>query len=314
MQKKNMFLGIVAIGIMLLACKKDNLNVGIAAGVSTNIATQCAKEPDLKVFTAALKATGLDSTLNQFYGNYTVFAPSDQAFNAIGITETNLSTALPSLQALRNALKYHVIPGKIKKADFLIGPNARYLSLSNDSLFETTVIGNSTDIFLNGKSKIVSADILTTNGFIHKVDGVLLPPVFLIDSIIHADPNYSYLAAAVDMAGLRTFFKTRRSTLFAPTNHAFIDAGFATIDSIIHTPVDTINKILTYHVLASRNYALDIKDASTLKTVQGSNIMFFVNNGVKVKGNGNATSADITKADVLAINGIIHTINQLLKP
>ena len=118
------------------------------------------------------------------------------------------------------------------------------------------------------------------------------------------------LASAVKAAGLvATLEGTGPFTVFAPT-----DAAFAAIQKDVDNLLKPENKaklakILTYHVVAGKHMAAELKDGAELTTVQGEKLK------VSVKGNkvmiGEAT---VTTADVAASNGVVHLIDKVLMP
>jgi uncharacterized surface protein with fasciclin (FAS1) repeats len=116
------------------------------------------------VLVAAVQEAGLVDTLD---GNrqLTVFAPTDEAFNAAGITEDNVDEV--DDEFLVDVLTYHVTPGR-RDAESVVGSSE--LPTLNGELIDV----DGTD--LNGdQADIVTTDIEASNGFIHVIDGVLLP-------------------------------------------------------------------------------------------------------------------------------------------
>ena len=118
---------------------------------------------------AAVQAAGLEETLRGD-GPFTVFAPTDEAFAALpeGTVENLL---LPeNIETLQAVLTYHVLPGKVMSAD-----------IAGQELSVTTVEGsdvsvNATDGVMVDGASVVTADIETSNGVIHVIDAVILPP------------------------------------------------------------------------------------------------------------------------------------------
>jgi uncharacterized surface protein with fasciclin (FAS1) repeats len=114
-------------------------------------------------------------------------------------------------------------------------------------------------------------------------------------------------------------------TVFAPVNSAFVAAGYATIQDVQQADAATLKKLLQYHLFGGRKFVYDYilatgpTDQSEQAMLSGNNIT--VNllktginyTGITVKGIGNATVAAVTKPNVLAGNGVLHTINQVLK-
>lgn len=132
-------------------------------------------------------------------------------------------------------------------------------------------------------------------------------------TLVKNNPDLAILAAAITKAGLDTALNNAANlTIFAPTNAAFIAAGFplATINAL--TPLDVtsvLTPILTYHVLGKKVLAADIPVSDTVATLSGKNIFASKNvNGSFVNG------VRITAADAIASNGAVHTIAKVLTP
>jgi uncharacterized surface protein with fasciclin (FAS1) repeats len=117
---------------------------------------------------AAAKAAGLVETL-QGKGPFTVFAPTDEAFAAL--PAGTLDGLLADPEALKKILLYHVVSGEVT-ADKVVG-------LTSADTVEGSPIGisvNDGEVFLNDAVQVVKTDIMASNGIIHVIDGVLLPP------------------------------------------------------------------------------------------------------------------------------------------
>jgi transforming growth factor-beta-induced protein len=120
---------------------------------------------------AAVQAAGLVDTLKG-EGPYTVFAPTDDAFAAL--PAGTVEGLLADIPALTDVLLYHVVPGKVMAADVV--------GLDGQSA-ETALAGKSISIkvdgdkvILNDSVNVIITNIETSNGVIHVIDGVLLPP------------------------------------------------------------------------------------------------------------------------------------------
>ncbi len=128
----------------------------------------------------------------------------------------------------------------------------------------------------------------------------------IVDTAVAAG-NFKTLAAAVTAAGLIDTLKSAGPfTVFAPTDEAFAKVPKATLDSLLADKA-ALTKILTYHVVAGKVMAADVK-AGHVKTVQGSDLAMATEGGVTVNG------AKVIAADVAASNGVIHAIDTVLMP
>ena len=117
---------------------------------------------------AALKAAGLVDALSGD-GPFTVFAPTDDAFAALpaGTVESLL---LPeNLNTLQDILKYHVVPAKVLSTDLSLNQKAPTLEGSD-------VTVTSLDPVKINESEVIQADVMASNGVIHVIDAVLMPP------------------------------------------------------------------------------------------------------------------------------------------
>ncbi len=149
--------GVIAAGLMAgsaIAMDKKDI-VDTAAGNS-----------DFETLVAAVQAAGLVDTLKG-EGPFTVFAPTDDAFAALGSTVDDLLKP-ENKDKLTAILTYHVVPGKVMSGDL------------SDDMMAATVQGEDITIDLdNGPmvndAKVVTADIETSNGVIHVIDKVILP-------------------------------------------------------------------------------------------------------------------------------------------
>jgi len=120
--------------------------------------------------------------------------------------------------------------------------------------------------------------------------------------------SFNTLVQAVEAAGLvQTLSSEGPFTVFAPTDEAFAKLPKGTLDLLL-ADADKLAAVLTYHVVPGRVTAADVAKLTRAKTVQGQEVKINVNGGVKVD------SANVIKADVMADNGVIHVIDQVILP
>lgn len=120
--------------------------------------------------------------------------------------------------------------------------------------------------------------------------------------------NFTTLVAAVQAAGLvDTLSGEGPFTVFAPTDAAFEALPEGTVAGLLGD-IPALTKILTYHVVPGRVMAADVMGLEVAKTVEGSDLLFDTTDGVKVN------QATVTQADIVADNGVIHVIDQVLIP
>jgi uncharacterized surface protein with fasciclin (FAS1) repeats len=151
----------------------------VAMGISTNIHAGAMKKDivdtaveagSFNTLVAAVKAAELVETLKG-EGPFTVFAPTDEAFAKL--PEGTLDDLLKpeNKEKLQAILTYHVVAGKVMAADVVKLESAK--SVQGSDIMIEIKDGN---VMLNGASQVVTTDIETSNGVIHVIDSVILPP------------------------------------------------------------------------------------------------------------------------------------------
>ena len=130
-----------------------------------------------------------------------------------------------------------------------------------------------------------------------------------IVAVASANPSFSTLVAAVQAAGLvETLQGAGPFTVFAPTNDAFAALPAGLLDALLLPEnVEVLTQILTFHVVPSQVLAADVQ-AGEVPTVQGQSLTVTTDGGVKV------FDANVVQTDVMATNGVIHVIDQVLVP
>lgn len=301
-------------GLLTFAsCKKKDNNTTPPVTPPSTITDIVSASPNYTILKAAVIKAGLATTLSGT-GPFTVFAPSDSAFTAAGVTLNTVNTL--TADQLKTILLYHTLSGEVKAANVPAGPNAPVVSAEGDSLYLTN---NSNGVFVNGL-RVVTADISASNGVIHSLSSVLFPPVGNIVEVAQSDTTFSYLVAAVlrasqgatNVAGVLT--GAGPYTVFAPTNNAFRAAGFATIADINNADPNVLASILTYHVIAGRIFSSDLTNGATPGTLNGENVTINLTSGATVKGKTNTTPSNIIGTNIMATNGVVHVIDQVLLP
>jgi uncharacterized surface protein with fasciclin (FAS1) repeats len=266
------------------------------------------RQANFKLLSFAIARAGLANELNDPKFAYTLFAPTDEAFAAIGLGTKDAISNVP-IEKLKAILLYHVLGSKVLAAQV----PSTYTELTMLNNLKSYIIRNGNNVYING-TPVVSADIAAKNGVVHAIDRVLLPPAGNIVEVAAANPNFTYLVAAVQTAGLVDALSGAGPlTVFAPTNQAFIDAGFPTIASIEAAPASALIPILTYHVVAGRTFSSDLMNGQMLNMLSGGMTTISLTNGAQIDG-ANSAPSNIIQTDVMATNGVIHAINRVLLP
>jgi transforming growth factor-beta-induced protein len=270
--------------------------------------------PAFSTLVKAVQAAGLAETLSG-KGPFTLFAPTNDAFAALPKGTLEMLLKPENREALRKVLTYHVVSGDVMAKDLRSGKVA-------------TVEGSTVAVQVSKQGvkvnnvNVVKADVDASNGVIHVIDRVLIPPNLMpaapaatqatqtIVEIAVGNPSFSTLVKAVQAAGLaETLSGKGPFTLFAPTNEAFAALPKGTVEKLLKPENrEKLRKVLTYHVVSGDVMAKDLRSGK-VTTVAGSPVT------VKVQGQKvSVNNATVVKADVDATNGVVHVINRVLLP
>jgi uncharacterized surface protein with fasciclin (FAS1) repeats len=163
-----------------------------------------------------------------------------------------------------------------------------------------------------GDATVVLADVPASNGVIHVIDKVLMPPADLVDiaAVAMSTGVHDSLVAALVKANLvATLQGDGPFTVFAPTDQAFADAGIDLDAFTTDEEIAALTDILLYHVYSGAVNAAGVTDGLTVAMVNGDEASFTVTDGTVMVGD-----ATVTTADVMASNGVVHVIDKVLMP
>jgi len=235
-------------------------------------------------------------------GPFTVFAPTDAAFEALAGALGATVPELLDLPNLADILLYHVVSGALD-ADDVAAAELLETLLGKDVAVRLEADG----LYIND-SKVVLGNIEASNGIIHVIDAVLLPPV--LPDIVETARGagiFTTLVAALEATGLDAALAGPGPfTVFAPTDDAFAALGIPAGDLLADPG---LADILLYHVVDGRLNASEVVALDRIGTLAGRNL--------KVKVSGGEVfinDAKIVVADIKAENGIVHVIDAVLVP
>ena len=268
---------------------------------------------NFETLVTALEAAGLDSTLADENGEFTVFAPTDDAFAAL--PEGTLDALLADTDLLTDILLYHVISDSVVGSETALSLAGSTQLMANESKLAITVRGDA--LYLN-ESMVIDTDIEASNGVIHVIDAVLTPinvgePEGSIVDIALASPDLTTLVAALQAADLVGTLadETATFTVFAPTDDAFAVLGEDAINALLADPA-ALSDVLLYHVIVGA--AADSIDATAL---YGEFVTMANEAGVAIDirdGELFVNESQVIIRDIPATNGIIHVIDAVLLP
>ena len=278
-------------------------------------------------------------------GPFTLLAPTNDAF-AAALEATGLSAEdlLADTETLADILLYHVVPGRYFFRNLTGGPTLE------SALFEEQVTFDLTDgVFTVEGANILDVDNIVSNGVVHVLEGVMLPPavaeglgveateeateeaaepeaeatpapaaaaarpdlIALLEA--DADGRFTTLLTAINAAGLtETLSGDGPFTLLAPTNDAFVAAMEATglsATDIIANP-DMLSQILLYHVIPGRYFFRNLTGGPTLDSaLEDEQVTFDLTGGVFT-----VQGANILDVDNIASNGVFHVLEGVILP
>ena len=271
-------------------------------------------------------------------GPYTVFAPTDAAFEEFGLNLSDFDTEAEN-ETLAKILSYHVAMGSVMSSSITNGMEVN--SLIQEPISVSVFNGS---VILNGEALVTQPDEMTSNGVIHVINKVLMPPSMSpqgppgeicydmethtidvtkteetcekmwtpsvdIPTTAAATTIHTALVAALDKANLVETLKGEGPfTVFAPTDQAFADAGINLDDYDTEEKISALAGILTYHVVSGKVMSTDLTDGMEATALSDDVLKFTVGDTVLVN------DATVTIADVPVSNGVIHVIDKVLLP
>ena len=298
---------LVATSTVMFSCSDDD-NV---APESNTIAAIASRNPNFTTLVAALDRAGLVQTLDQ-NGPFTVFAPTNAAFNDFladnGFTSLN---DIP-VDVLREVLLNHVVNGTNLSTSLSTGyVKTLGKGSASDSNTLSMFINTASGVRLNGVASVTTTDIVASNGVIHVVDAVIGLPTVVTHAA--ANPGFSTLVSLLTQQNLvSTLDGTASSpfTVFAPNNDAFTTFETQNPGVLAGLTSAQVTAVLTYHVVAGANVLSTGIPATPITTFETGT---FTIAGTTITDESDRQTG-IIATDVQASNGVIHVVNNVLLP
>lgn len=302
--------------LFLQACDDDDdkkTEVVEIVVAPTTIVDAAIANGSFTTLVAALQATGLDATLADTASDFTVFAPTDDAFALLG--QETIDALLADTETLSDILTYHVISGEVN-ASTAIGLAGTKVDMVNGDSLALSLDGSN---LLVNTATVIMTDIQTDNGIIHVIDAVLLPPADMgmpTSSIVEtaiANGNFTTLVSALQATSLDTVLADESATftVFAPTDAAFALIGEETINTLLANP-DVLSNILLQHVIVD-----SAVDSVTAFSLNGASVETAAMTSIALQINATTDllmfgGANIVMKDIYTTNGIIHVIDAVI--
>lgn len=299
--KKNYLrsLPVLGMSIMILFSGCEN---NVEEGM--NVIDTLSSDSNFSTLIAALQKAEITSVLED-YSPFTVFAPTnaafDELFNNLGVS--GIEDLSP--EYLDSILSYHVLYTELTSSFFA---NAYVSTLSaGPDLQAVILLINASESTLNGDVNITDFDIMASNGVIHVIDKVLLPPTVV--DIVTQNGSFTHFVEAVAKAEMEsTLSGTGPFTIFAPTDEAFealfTDLG---VSGIVDLTKEQLIPILQHHIVDGNIRSSDL----IYGNVSTHNGDILVDIGTYVVIN---SSANVIAFDLQGKNGVVHVIDEVLIP
>jgi len=240
-------------------------------------------------------------------GPFTVFAPTDDAFDALpaGTVESLLEDPTGDLA---NILLHHVYSGSAMSTDL------------SDGMMIPTLLGTDLTVSIDmdgtvmiDNAMVTVANIEADNGVVHVINAVLIPSAettTVVDIIVGSEDHNTLEAAVIaaeladDLSGDGPF------TVFAPTDDAFDALPAGTVESLLEDPTGDLANILLHHVYSGSAMSTDLSDGMMIPTLLGTDLTV----SIDMDGTVMIDNAMVTVANIEADNGVVHVINAVLMP
>jgi len=305
---------------LAFACGDDENNgTGNGNGPTANIVELALATPELSTLAQLVQDAGLIGTLSDETRTFTVFAPTNDAFDAV--PQEVLDFLADNPEVLQDVLLYHVVPDQQLEAAELVGaaadrPTAFVDDMGTTQTLNTAPSGDTVAV-TDGQGNVqsvTSADVLANNGVVHVIDGVLLYEGFALPE--DEDPSLAEIAMGSDFTTLLQA-ATRvgldgaladpmaELTVFAPTNAAFS----ALMVDLMGLDDDVLENILRAHIGAGVQDAAALTTAGEFETLSNLTLAF--------DGQANPPTvggAAIATPDQAASNGIAHVMSEVIVP
>lgn len=282
------------------------------------------QDTSLSIAVQALEKTKMAATLNT-YGPFTFFIPDNNAFRKFFASKGKTKLDDFTEEALKTILVYHILPTRLKSAEFIQGPQATptgrgdFVTLDISKGFKSNAIAN-------GIANVYETDIEYSNALVHKIDGVLNPPTLTIgEFLLQNKDRYSIMIGGFERAGLMDTLTNLtdwrgeriRLTLFAETNEVLQAAGIQNFD---HMPSEELNNLMRYHIIPGANFsasytkfrpamkALNVQERwdSTLLSINYNDYIYFNLAANKLIND----TANFAATDIIMRNGVIHNVDK----
>lgn len=309
---------LLATSVTLTSCDNDD-DDNDDMMEETTIVSFAQGNPDFSILVDAVIKAELDDDLSGD-GPFTVFAPTNDAFQAFLDSAGTGSVEDTPKEVLEEVLTNHVLSGNVASTDLETG---YYSTISPTEYGDATTslyVNLNNGVTINGGPMVIDADNKVDNGVVHAVDAVIARPDIV--TFATSNPDLSILVEALTREDLTTDFVGVLSgdgpfTVFAPTNDALgaLLASNPDWNSLADIPTDLLEAVLLYHVTDAGNVrASMLSDGQTVSTLLPGRSFNIDLSGDTPKVIAGGSTANIIATDIQGTNGVVHVIDTVLLP
>ena len=288
-------------------------------------------QEEFSILVEAMDISGLAGMMNS-YGTYTLFAPSNEGFESYFADQGIGGIEEMDTASIRDLLVYHILNKERLTTD--LSPGFSSDTTAHGSYLVYDMSKGDGAIHVNSKSRMYKVDRRVTNGVVHHVENVLIPPNFTIWNHVSNDPSYSIFKAALVETGhdatakwvdLKKGKLNTTFTFFAETDEVYQAEGISSLSDLKSKLADQdtdLEEFIGYHIikgkkLAGAIFSFMIQNEG-LVTMSGKSINANIDFGLvfnqwwEQDGTHHAIRLNVEESDIFARNGVLHSVDKVM--
>ena len=288
-------------------------------------------QEEFSILVEAMDKSGLSGMLNS-YGTYTLFAPSNEGFESYFADQGIAGLEEMDSTSVRDLLVYHILNKERLSTD--LSPGFSSDTTAHGSYLVYDMSKGDGAIHVNSKSRMYKVDRRVSNGVVHHVENVLIPPTFTIWHHVKNTPSYSIFEDALvetehnstaNWVDLKKGKLNTTFTFFAETDEVYQAAGINSLSELKNELGDRgsdLEEFIEYHIIQGKKltgaiFSFMIQNEG-LVTLSGKSINANIDFGLvfnqwwEQDGTHHAIRLNVEESDIFARNGVLHSTDQVM--